>query len=447
MREGQGQADEHPYSDACPARPSHGRPNRHLPSAPRCVLRGASSFRDSAPLQFTPTPGRGLETNVHPAIWITRHPHPYQDRVFADLQPDLSRLVHDLVTVAADHRRRNVHDLASKIDKLAIRLASCVTLPIVYGQDDPDRPFLVEARCKSRLCPRCSRFRANKLLADLRYYVTLIDSPRFLTLTLKSSDDPLRAQLLHLRKSFAKLRRSKIWRAHVKGGLYTVEVTYNRKSGQWHPHLHAIIDGKYFRQSAIVEAWKIASGGSFIVDIRACHSRDDAVNYLATYIGKSSDARNFPQRQVAEWALNVHGLRFVARFGTLHKAVLPAAELRESISGINIICAADHLAAAAIEGDGEAEEILRVFAGRPLRRVPDGEPEAPVVDEAGDGTLTQRVRAWWRLREELLREQHQRAERPWEFVDSYHRAIRIRKKRAPPHRPEVLPFRDGRHKV
>lgn len=418
-----------------------------MPQGPPSVLGGPSSFRGSAPLQFTPTPGRGLETNVHPATFINRMPHPYQDRVFGASQPDLQRLVFDLVAAAADYRRRNLHDTASRIDKLAIKLASCVTLPIVYGHDDPDRPCLVEARCKSRLCPRCSRFRANVLLQQLRHYVTLIDSPRFLTLTLKSSDDPLRQQLLHLRKSFAKLRRSSIWRDHVKGGIYTVEVTYNRKTKQWHPHIHAIIDGRFFAQPAIVTAWKIASGGSFIVDIRACHSRGDAVNYLATYISKSSDPANFPAIAIAEWAINVHGLRFVARFGTLHKAVLPKPEPREPLSGIHIICAANHLADAALHGDGEADDILRIFAGHPQRHLPDAESDAPADDSAEHGTFALRVRTWWSGREELLREQHQRKSRPWEFVDSYHRAVRIRKKRPPPHHPPVLPFRHKRHKL
>ncbi len=384
---------------------------------------------------------------MHSALNTIHAPHAYQDRAFGELQP----LLHDIASRLAVESQAAAcatrFDDSKHLDKLANKLANCVVHPLVYGVDDPEQPVLVEARCKSRLCPRCSRFRSRKLIQDLRYYVTLIDSPRFLTLTLASVETPLREQLLRLRKCFAKLRRSKTWKAHVVGGLYTVEVTFNRNTRRWHPHIHAITDGKYFAHSHVAEAWHKATGDSHIVDIRACHGRGDAINYLASYISKSSDAENFPPAAIAEWALNVAGLRFFARFGTLHKAKLPSEELRESIAGVNLICSAEQLALAAVEGDTEADQILRILRSRSQRRVSDGEPGSPRDASPTDRPLALRLRAWSRGREELLRDQHQRAERPWEFVDSYHRTVRIGQVRAPPDRGSLLPFRDTGYKL
>lgn len=377
------------------------------------------------------------------AFSILNARHAYQDRVFGELHPTLVWIVSALVNDAHLNRWHGDDPESDRLDKLASKLAKCCASPIVYGVDDPETPILVEARCKSRLCPRCSRIRAAKLINDLRFYAGLIDSPRFLTLTLQSSDHNLRDQLLHMRKSFAKLRKSKLWKAHVTGGIYTIEVTYNRRRRQWHPHIHAIIDGTFMPQADIVTAWQKASNGSIIVDIRACHSRGDAVNYLASYIAKSSDAEKLPQGQVPEWAVNVHGLRFVARFGTLHKAVLPSAELRESISGTSLICSAEHLAAASDDGDREAGLMLSALRANPPRHLPDGEPRSPEVLASDDGSLAIRLRTWDRLRSEFHREQHKAAQDP-EFKRRFDDwAEWLRKKRARARGDPVLPY--GHH--
>jgi hypothetical protein len=50
-----------------------------------------------------------------------------------------------------------------------------------------------------------------------------------------------------LRRAFGKLRNRKLWKAHVKGGVASIEVT-NIGNG-WHPHLHAVLDCEWL-------AWK-----------------------------------------------------------------------------------------------------------------------------------------------------------------------------------------------
>ena len=143
------------------------------------------------------------------------------------------------------------------------------------------------------------------------------NSPRLLTLTVKSSTAPLKDQLKHIVQSFAKLRRSKLWKSKFFGGIYTIEVTHNRQTDLWHPHIHAVIDGKYCKQSELSNAWFIASGGSRIVDIRMAHDRGKALDYITKYVTKTNDVTKVPDHKVPEWAVAVQGMRFVSTFGSL----------------------------------------------------------------------------------------------------------------------------------
>src|SRR5260370_35334988 len=55
-------------------------------------------------------------------------------------------------------------------------------------------------------------------------------------------------------EAFAKLRESQLWKDEVSGGSYSLEVTYNRETGEWHPHGHCLIEtGKDLRMDWIFE--------------------------------------------------------------------------------------------------------------------------------------------------------------------------------------------------
>lgn len=185
-----------------------------------------------------------------------------------------------------------------------------------------------------------------------------MDSTRFLTLTIVSSDRPLREQLQDLRDSFARLRRHRLWRGRVVGGIYCVEVTWSVERRQWHPHLHAIIDGSYVPKSSLVDAWREASNGSYILDIAFVHSASRIASYVAKYVSKSDDASGVPDYMLGEWSLAVHGLRLVHAFGNLHGVKL--VEKPEYSRGVSIeVINPDVLASAHHTGDVVAGRILQ----------------------------------------------------------------------------------------
>ena len=277
---------------------------------------------------------------------IEQPDNPYQDRIFAECLADRERILNCLWSTSSISAFR-----------IAEKIAKCCREPMIFTNDASDQIRLSERRCRSRLCPRCRKFRRGELQARLLEACKRMDARRFVTLTLVSSDRPLREQLCDMRKSFAKLRRSPLWKERVVGGVYCIEVTYNRIRRQWHPHLHAIVDGRFIPKFALSDAWQLASNGSSIVDVSNVPSASRVVNYVTKYVAKSDDASGFPDDKVVEWAVEVHGLRLVHTFGNLHGVQL--LEKPESRPGVNkMVVNPTLLADRASRGDRVAADLF-----------------------------------------------------------------------------------------
>lgn len=285
-------------------------------------------------------------------------PSPYQVRVFG---PSLDEWIR--ITGACYDAE------TSRCLSIAEKLSSCCENPMVYGSDDGHNVRMAERRCRSRCCPRCAKFRANELTSKLIAICRRMDSRRMITLTLRSVDAPLRDQLLELRRSFARLRRSPVWKDRVTGGVYTVEVTMNRETGLWHPHLHAIVDGSYFPCMDLKAAWEKSSKGSTIAHIRAVPSATHAARYVSSYVSKTSDATKFSNAEVAEWAEQVHGLRLASTFGNLHGVKLEEEE-NDRVKCRREIQMVNELVEASAQGDTIAESLIEKLQadarGKPL---------------------------------------------------------------------------------
>lgn len=236
----------------------------------------------------------------------------YQHRVFGDSIDDQERLIYALREYAEHHPDNRLPD------RIANKLQNCVAHPIICSDPAETDCVICEDRCKSRSCLRCSRIRSIQLMAKGLKALENCNDPRFLTVTLKSRNESLRRQLKQLTRCFAKLRRSAIWKAHVTGGLYVIEVTYNHQTDLFHPHLHAVVDGHYFPQPLLKGAWKVATGDSEIVHIARTGKREALARYLSKYVAKGSDAKEWPRLRLAEFATAIHGLRLVQTFGSLH---------------------------------------------------------------------------------------------------------------------------------
>lgn len=251
-------------------------------------------------------------------------------------------------------------------DRIAARLLDCCRHPHIITYGDGLHYHLTEQRCRSRVCPRCSRIRARSLAARIAALVRRMDDPRFLTLTIRSTDQPLRDQVKHLRRRFAAMRRRPEWTSSVTGGVYTIEVTFNARSAQWHPHLHAIIDGRYFPHANLLRLWQHTVGAHAGVDIRAVRGVRKLANYLACYVAKSCDLDHLSTEQLAEWAVETHGLRLAQTFGRLQNCK-PQSEGPDELEPLPIRYVeidVHALAYAATHSDLIADQLLRLLEPR-----------------------------------------------------------------------------------
>jgi hypothetical protein len=129
----------------------------------------------------------------------------------------------------------------------------------------------------------------------------------------------LGARIDRLLKAFCDLRRRAFWKERVNGGLFVVETTRGAKGKHWHVHLHVLVDGDYMAQSALKAEWAAVADGSQIVDIRAAHSREKAVNYVCKYVSKGSSVTEWDEETICEFAEGVHRRRLMGTFGKWHK--------------------------------------------------------------------------------------------------------------------------------
>lgn len=253
---------------------------------------------------------------------------------------------------------------------IARKLSACCRNPMLVTVDDGARYFITENRCKSRVCPRCSQIRAKQLSHRISALIHRMDAPRFLTLTVRSTDAPLADQVKYLRRRFAAMRRTPQWTKHVTCGVYTLEITHNALTNQWHPHLHAIIDGSYWPHRDLLTLWEGVVHDQAGVDIRAVHGVRKLANYLAAYVAKSCDLSKLPSGKLAEWAVATHGLRLAQTFGRL-QICKPQTEPAEPPILSNIMIDLNRLAYDASWGNQTASAILKTLmpGGTPRDRI------------------------------------------------------------------------------
>lgn len=243
-----------------------------------------------------------------------------------------------------------------------LRYAMCgAEARIEQHADDPSRYRVRCFRCNDRWCPSCQRRRRRCVLARVIPRLPERDL-RMVTLTMKSKDEPLRDQIDSLVESFRRLRRSKVWKDSQKGGYSFLEITYNDLTEQWHPHLHILVEGVFVYKSELISGWRIASRGSYVVDIKYINDPKKVGRYVTKYMTKPIPAKLYhcpPRLREAIDALK--GVRMAQPFGTWHKIDRKEEDYDPS-QWIDVGSYSD-LRTRALAGDVEADLILRSIRG------------------------------------------------------------------------------------
>ena len=171
-------------------------------------------------------------------------------------------------------------------------------------------------RCKDRFCDPCARERARHISSCVGEFAADRDL-RLVTLTLRKTQRTLSEDVDRLYASFTRLRRRCLWSKTQKGGVYFIEIKRRRGDDGWHVHLHVLTEGGYISKRKLSETWLEITGDSFIVDVRWCHSGEDAARYVAKYASKGVHGSCYHDPAILREAIiAIKGRRLVGKYGT-----------------------------------------------------------------------------------------------------------------------------------
>lgn len=203
------------------------------------------------------------------------------------------------------------------------RYDDCGTVTWV-AQTVEDRPTYVTVGnyCKDRWCVPCSNARSRVIAHALWDRMRTLQH-RFVTLTIKTDDKPLKQHLRKLYSSFKRLKQSKVWQATVDGGVCNLEVKWQSATQRWHPHLHCIVHGRYIPVQALRAAWLKATGDSYIVDVRLIKDPRKAAQYVAKYACKAINPGQIHNHDRLVEAIDaLHGVRTIKTLGDWYRVPL-----------------------------------------------------------------------------------------------------------------------------
>lgn len=198
-----------------------------------------------------------------------------------------------------------------------VAFQSCGAFAYVYQSlHSPYEYRLGGSSCRDRFCVPCALDRSRVLSTNV---LNALDSQpaRFLTLTLKSNDGPLEAQIDRLYSCFATLRNRSLWTRTVKGGCAFTEVKWSERAHAWNVHIHSIIHGGFLPQRDLSRAWWKITGDSMVLDIRLVRDPAHIGQYVTKYASKPLN-NSFVNRSVQfdEVVQAMHGRRLCFTFGT-----------------------------------------------------------------------------------------------------------------------------------
>jgi len=265
---------------------------------------------------------------------------------------------------------------------LAATMATCGDAVSFYVDpaDGSVRQYL--HRCKARCCGFCAGARTNKTAAQLQELIEAMTRPRTIILTVKSSPTPLREQLAFLRKTLARLRRSKLWKANVHGGAYVIEITRNAETALWHPHVHIIYEGNFLPFKQLRAEWHRITGHSEIVWIAEVAGAKSMAAELSKYLGKPARLDTWPNFALLEYIRAIRGARLLQTFGKCHGRTVEDTDPNPAPSPEAFSVSLARIAYLAQHGNDTANRLLALIALRwtylqsyIYHRVPQIEPD------------------------------------------------------------------------
>lgn len=129
-------------------------------------------------------------------------------------------------------------------DDLADRLRRCGLVMPLWCKCCGHRHD-AKTKCNRKWCPSCAPKRGNERAQKLRVLIAAMKWPLHITFTVPNTpiEQAGKHLLRDLMRAFVKLRRTKLWKTNVRGGVVALEVT--DKGNGLHPHLHVVCDARW----------------------------------------------------------------------------------------------------------------------------------------------------------------------------------------------------------
>jgi hypothetical protein len=93
-----------------------------------------------------------------------------------------------------------------------------------------------------------------------------------------------------------------------------LEVTFNRETRCWHPHLNVLVDGPYMPQADLLAEWTVITEGEGVAGVWIEQATADTLPELFKYVTKLVDFVEDVDA-VREFLRGTKGLRFVRTYG------------------------------------------------------------------------------------------------------------------------------------
>ena len=239
-------------------------------------------------------------------------------------------------------KKRESKIIAGKLAEMGLsnrakRMSACSeTVEMAYCPTCGKKHVVSTILCRDRLCPVCQRKLAMKRyhdMCDVMEKLKVRESQiSFITLTVKNVwGRELARTIESISNGWGRWSRQKVF-LNAEGWAKSLEITYNTKTKQWHPHLHIMVIWK--KKESPPLAWEISTTWqmacrlpySVIIDIRDVYSNTGggqasaALEACKYSLKTSSLLKDVPNEEWRALIYAIGGVRMVSYGGSIKKA-------------------------------------------------------------------------------------------------------------------------------
>jgi hypothetical protein len=153
------------------------------------------------------------------------------------------RLNQTLHKIWQAHAAAGNFDQSARWEKAWFQVHNCQMEWVGYRAGccgDRSKPIAVPIGCNHRLCPMCAWHRSQKARVRIKTLFDRLTHPVMITLTIPNQRSIRKHDYTLFRQRVRRfIAQHKAW---IKGGVYSLETTYNRAERSWHVHCHILAD-------------------------------------------------------------------------------------------------------------------------------------------------------------------------------------------------------------